>query len=212
MAFNPVPGVAQIVLSGTYGGSETIVNVVHVARKNDAAFAPFTQPQLRDAALRLSLAWQQILPNLSTVVAYTEAKSRDMSSETGAVDLLPLALVGGSGSEPTSPNVAYLLQWRTGRAGRGANGRSYLPGVTEGSIDGMGRLVAAVRQSITDRAELLRGDLGAATDAIHPGTPLDMVVVHGPKGVPAAASSSVVVAGRCSNLVATQRRRLPKRA
>jgi hypothetical protein len=212
MAFFAAPGVAQLVVAGQYGASETVVNVVHVQRKNDAGFDPWTQPQLRDAALRLGIAWQRWLPQLSSQVGWREIRSRDLSLEAGAVDLLPVLFDGATASAPTSPNVALLIQWRTGTAGRGANGRSYLPGALEGQIDALGRIEPAFVADMTTRAQGVIADLGAPTSALLPGVPLDLAILHKPKGVPLSRSATPVITGKCSNLVATQRRRLPKRA
>ncbi len=212
MPFIASPGVAQIVLAGQYGSSEQIVSVLHVQRKNDAAFSPWSQPELRAAASRMSVAWQRFTPFISSQVAYNEIRSRDMGSETGAVDLLGTALNGGTNQEPCSPNVTYLIQWRTGTAGRGANGRTYLPGANEPQVDNMGRIVVDFRNAMTGLAQSVLADLGAPASDVLPGVPLDLVIVHKAKGVPLSRSATKVVTGRMSNLVATQRRRLPKRA
>lgn len=212
MAFFPAPGVAQLTVAGQYGASETIVSVLHCQRRNDAVFDPWTQPQLRDAILRLALAWQRWLPQISEQVFWKELRGRDLTTETGTVDLIAINHQGGTASAPTSPNIANLIQWRTGKAGRGANGRTYLPGCLEGQVDPMGRLPAAYMADMSTRAQGVVDDMNAATTAILPGPPLDLVVLHGPKGVPLARTADPILVGRCSNVVATQRRRLPKRA
>jgi hypothetical protein len=212
MPFYPAPGVARIVLSGLYGGAEKIVSVLHVQRKNDGLLDPWTAAQLADICNRVSGAWQQWLPQLSGQVNWNEVRGRDMSSEFGAVALVPTALTGGTASAPTAPSNAVLIQWRTGTAGRGANGRTYLPGALEGQVDPMGRLETAFVTDMTQRAGAVLVDLARATSAVWLGPPLDLVVLHGPKGVPLAASATTVVTGKCSNVIGTQRRRLPKRA
>jgi hypothetical protein len=210
--FYPTPGVARIVLSGLYGGAEKIVSVLHVARKNDALAEPWTDVTLADACNRVSGAWQQWLPQLSNQVTYNEVKGRDMSAEFGAVAMIPTLLTGATASTPTAPSNAVLIQWRTGKAGRGANGRTYLPGALEQQVDPMGRLEAAYVADMTNRAGLVLADLARATDPVWKGAPLDLVILHGPKGVPLQASATKVLAGKCSNVIGTQRRRLPQRA
>jgi hypothetical protein len=211
MAFSPAPGVAQLVLAGKWNDSEEIVHVIHVQRKNDGLGSPWPQADLRNAALRLSLAWQRWQPVMSSIVKYQEVRSRDLASATGAVDLLAVALQGTEAGNVMPPNVCYLVQWRTGRAGRGANGRTYISGLNENSVDGMGRLVPAAIPVYSGHAQGVITDLGAPTSALLPGAPLDMVVVHKPTGVPLSRGSSPVIVGRVSSLIGSQRRRLPKR-
>lgn len=211
MPFVPAPGTAEFVIAGKFASAETIVSVLHVQRKNDAVFSPWTQANLRDGALRLSLGWQRFLSRISTSVAWTEIRSRDLTTETGAVDLLSVALTGTSVSAPTSCNVTYLIQWRTGTAGRGANGRTYLPGCTEDKVDSVGRVLTATVGDLGTAAQGVLTDLAAATATLTPGPPLDMVILHGPKGSPQTRSATPVTIGRGSDLVGTQRRRLPRR-
>jgi hypothetical protein len=211
MPFYPAPGVAQLVMAGMYGGAEQLISVIHVQRKNDGFGEPWTQPQLRDAALRLSLGWQRWLTRLTNAVAWNEVRSRDLTIENGAVDLLGINLVGTSVGIHTTPQVTYLIQWRTGTAGRGANGRTYLAGPAEADVDGMGRVLVGRVGDLSAAAQGILTDLGGPTSAILPGSPLDMVVLHGPKGAPQSRTGTPVLLGRASGLVATQRRRLPKR-
>jgi hypothetical protein len=212
MPFYEAPGVAQLVLSGQYGTSEAIVSVVHVQRRGELLFTAWTQAQLRDAASRLSVGWQRFLPQLAAEAKWTEIKGRDLTSATGAVDLFSVPLQGLATGTALPPNVTALVQWRTGKAGRGANGRTYLPGALESVIDALGRTTAAYQTDMTTRAQGVITDLGAVATSALPGAPLDMVILHKARGVPLTRSADPVLIGRLSNLVGTQRRRLPKRA
>jgi len=211
MPFVAAPGTAQFVLAGTFANSEVVVNVIHLQRKNDAAFLPWTQSELNNASLRLGVAWQRLVPLISNNVRYSEIRSRDMGSETGAVNLLSVAYQGGQSNPPIPPSNSLLIQWRTGAAGRGANGRSYLPGPVEVLTDDLGRLQENYRNDLTIAAQGVLTDLGAASTALLPGPPLDLVILHRPKGSPQTRSATPVITGRASNLIATQRRRLPQR-
>jgi hypothetical protein len=212
MAFFPAPGTAQLVLAGQYANAEQIVSVIHVQKKNDGFGSVWTQQDLRNAAMRLAVAWQRFIPVMTNLVRYQEVRSRDLSSANGAVDLFGTDIQGTAGGGAFPPSVTFLLQWRTGTAGRGANGRTYLPGMVEASADGEGKIVASSVVEYSGYAQGVVNDLGAATSAVLPGPPLDMVVLHKAKGAPATRSGTPVLVGRCSSLVATQRRRLPKRA
>ncbi len=210
--FSPAPGVAQCVFAGLYGNSETIVTVMHLQKKNDAAFEPWTQATLRLAAQRMSVAFQRFLPSFSSQVAYNEIRTRDLSSATGAVDLFSVPLPGGSPSQATAPNNAILLRWRTGQAGKGANGRSFFPGATEGVVDPLGRLDPAFMNTVNGQAVQFLADVNGPTSATLLGAPLDLIVLHKAKGVPLFRSGNPVLVGKVSNVIGTQRRRLPKRA
>jgi hypothetical protein len=210
--FYAAPGVARFVISGQYAEAENIVNVVHIQRRNDGAFSPWSQPELRNAALRLAFAWQHFLPDLSNLVKWLEISSRDLANENGSVDLFGVSLQGASASAPLPPSNSLLIQWRTGTAGRGANGRSYLPGSLEGYTDSMGRIDAGIVATMTQKAGNVLADLGAATTELLPGPPLDLVILHKERGIPLSRSANKVLSGRCSNLISTQRRRLPKRS
>jgi hypothetical protein len=212
MPFFATPGVAQLVIAGQFGNTETIVNVLHVQRKNDGLLDPWNAASLRQANQRLALAWQRLLPRVNSNVKWLELRARDLSTEFGAVDLFGVNLQGNVVGECSPPQVSFLLQWRTGMAGRGANGRSYIPGVGEAYVDSMGRITAAEVTTWDGIAAGILADLAAPSSATLPGAPLDLVVAHGPRGAAATGTASPILLGRLSTVVATQRRRLPKRA
>jgi hypothetical protein len=212
MSFVEAPGVAQITLKGRYNSQEDIVNVIHVAKKNDAVFAPWTNQQLLDAILRVGLAWQRFLPRLASVAKWTEISGRDLTTEQGVVALNPVSMTGGASGTPAPPSVSFLVQWRTGRAGRGANGRNYIPGVNEAFVDEMGRFGQGEIDTWAPICAGILSDLGGATSTILPGAPLDLVILHKPKSPAITRAGAPVITGRLSNVMGSQRRRLPRRA
>jgi hypothetical protein len=211
MAFAAAPGVAQLSYLGTVELVNPIANVFHVRRLNDALFEPFTPQQLADAANRLAGACLLILPRLCNPVRYQEMRGRDLTTENGSVSSLPLAHQGGIATTMFPPNTSYLMQWRTGKAGRGANGRSYFSGVPENGTNNAGFIDAAEVNTFAAIAANFLAFLAAPSDGTHPGVPLELTVLHGPKGSPQTRQASKVTSGRLNALIATQRRRLPPR-
>jgi hypothetical protein len=209
--FSPAPGVAQLSYLGTVELVNPIANVFHVRRLNDALFEPFSAVALDQAANRMAGALLLIIDRLCNPVRYTEMRGRDLSSETGSVTSLPLAHQGGIATTMAPPNTAYLAQWRTGKAGRGANGRSFFAGVPENGVGNAGFIDAAEVNNWSNNMTAALAFLAAPTDATHAGPPLELVVLHRPKGSPLTRSADKVTIGRLSAMVATQRRRLPPR-
>jgi hypothetical protein len=211
MAFAAAPGVAQFSYLGSVELTNPVAIVLHVRRLNDALFEPFSAQQIKDAANRVAGAMLLFMPRLCNPVRFVEMRGRDLSLENGVVTSLPLAHQGGIATTMLPPNVAYLVQWRTGKAGRGANGRSYVPGVPENGTNNAGFVDAAEVNVWLAICQDVLAFLAAPTDATHLGAPLELSVLHGPKGSPQTRSADKVTAGRLSALVATQRRRLPPR-
>lgn len=211
MPFVPAPGTAQYTYLGTVNLQHPIANVLHVQRKNDALFSPFTPAELELSSYRVAGALLLIAQRLVSQVKYQEIRGRDLSSENGSISSIAVAHTGGVDPPMMPPNVNFLAQWRTGQAGQGSNGRSYFPGMSDGYADDSGFITAAQISLWNTTLTNFLTFLGAATDATHQGPPLDLVITHKASGSPLTRNSTKVLTGRLSALVATQRRRLPPR-
>jgi hypothetical protein len=99
-------------------------------------------------------------------------------------------------------NTSYLIQKRSGTAGRRNRGRLYLPGVAEGNVDHKGLLTSATVSTINTA---LSGWLAKFATTI--GFVDSMVILHS-SGISATPAPTVVNALVVDPVVATQRRRL----
>lgn len=106
---------------------------------------------------------------------------------------------GEDGPNPSTQNVAYLIQKRTGTLGRQGRGRMFVPGVTEGQVGPTGLLTDAQRDAL-DLAWNTWLDQLAGGD---PGTPMVLLHSEGVELAPTPVLSLVT-----DQRVATQRRRL----
>ena len=103
---------------------------------------------------------------------------------------------GGPGTLP--PNVAVLVQKKTGLTGRKNRGRLYFPGfVGEGDVDANGIIDSDVLATMQGHFDDFLTAVNAST------TNIDMAILHHDASTPTPVTSLVV-----SNLVATQRRRI----
>lgn len=106
-------------------------------------------------------------------------------------------LAGTAASTGTSPQVAYLVKKVTGFGGRSGQGRFYLPGVPEGSVDPAGQILSAGVTALNTALEAARAALvsaGAIPTLLHGGT--------GPISAPLP-----IVGFQVDSRCATQRRR-----
>lgn len=100
-------------------------------------------------------------------------------------------------------NTAFLAHKNTGSVGRGANGRCYIPGVPEASVDALGNVTAGEVAALTGQLDQWRLDWEG-------GAPVVKIAVlhHGPGPVHALEPEGVVTSVTVDPRVATQRRRL----
>lgn len=136
------------------------------------------------------------------------------SGQTGTMAPDPGKRTAGAGTnQPTSPNVTLLVR-KGASGGRGKrSGRSYLPGVHEGEIDGAGRLSP---DYVAANNEMLQDFLDGVSDSDSTGTEGNRYpcVIHRPAAARepgedvVQGSQSRITTLTCDALVATQRRRL----
>lgn len=129
-------------------------------------------------------------------VSYVDLRTADGDSGTYVPPALSHGTATGNGA---SPQVAALIRWSAvgGRAQR--SGRTYLPGIDEGSISSDGNLTTGLRDAITADAaqfmtELTAGDLG--------------LCLVSRVGGATTGTVRTITGGQCQTVVATQRRRV----
>jgi hypothetical protein len=208
MPFSPVPGVAQFSIKAMWNGVIDMTTVWHVERLGDGIAEPWTSQQLLFAANRVAGAWSTILVNVSGAYVAEEVIGRDLSSVDGSYASLPVANVGGfAGNAQTGPYEGPMVSWLTGVAGR-HNGRTFVPGIPESSIDANGMIAGANVAALQGQAEQALAFLRAPSDATHQGVPLDLVVVSArPVGAALTRVARPVIGVRVRSDVAIQRRR-----
>ncbi len=175
MAFIPSPGVAQGVLVGTWANLIQLRTIFHVQRRGELLGSAWSVADLTNAALRLSEAFQNFTDNLSNVALYNRIDMRDLIAVDGTVYSFPAALAGTDAAVSTGPYEGPVINWKTGKAGR-TNGRTYLPGTSEATVDNIGLLTPDRQGAWKSRADAFLADINAPTDATHLGPPLDLVI------------------------------------
>jgi hypothetical protein len=196
--------VVRIALTGTYG-VKTWANVFH-AIVDDTG--PVGSSDLAGIAGATSTAWSTHLsPSLSNAIALTQVAATDLTSDTGLTELDTSVHTGGQAGNASPPQVALLLSWKIARRYRGGHPRTYLPGVIEADVDNYGAVIAARQTALNTGATNFR--LAINSVVVAGGTPRMAVVHYYRNGViQATPTVDEVLSGRCSPLVATQRRRL----
>lgn len=153
-----------------------------------------------EAAEAMFVAYTENISSVQCTIVQTESVSYvDLSSSTGdsgtyvPADPVP----GDNDSASVSPAVSVLVHWAAtgGRAYR--NGRSYIPGIQEASVDGGGDIDGSSLAGWSSKLTAFWEDLDAA------GLILCVVSRTSPSAGIARTITGVSVDGR----VATQRRR-----
>lgn len=184
----------EIALHGTTGG-RPFTNVFHLELLGG------TPPPIEEAAQIVADAYgTTIFDYTCTTTDLTGASYVDLRTLDGASGSIALSppYSGGNSAAAAPPNVAVLLHWAAtgGRAYR--NGRTYVPGIGEGSVDPDGVL------GVTQVGEFTV-QCGEFMDALAVGE-LGLAVLS--RVSPTEGIVRTVTEGTCDSRVATQRRRL----
>lgn len=163
-------------------------------RKAANTFAVSSEESLSAVATALHDAWDdEIMPSLTDDVVHTVTRVATIDG-TGFAEATGTE-AGGETSDPISPNVAYLIKKSVLDRSRG--GRWFLPGATEGQVDGKGQVSAAKQTELN--SALLLWHSTVATDVG------DVLMLDNVRPIP---NSWVVNAFTCDPIASTQRRRL----
>ena len=136
--------------------------------------------------------WLAVLHSHAGVYSVTV---RDSAS--GVFESSSAELAGTAGDTISPPQVALMVQKRTGVGGRRNRGRMYLPGPREDGYTDEGQLTTAQASELQTAADDWLTDMGNAD--------VGVVILHADGGTPTDVTS--LVAG---TFIATQRRRLKR--
>lgn len=155
------PEVARVELRGSFNG-ENFINVLHFARRDAAAM---TQNDLQTIAGTLddlavdNDAWAHIFQSVDAGAVVDTIYLRTLDATTPIERFETVAISGTSVSADAPPMLAMLLRWTTEFATRNGRGRTYLPGVATGFIDGTDsdRINAGTLAVLQSRSEDFQG-------------------------------------------------------
>lgn len=203
-ALPPVDGFVRIVCSGTYN-TKTWANIFYA---NVSPGSAISSADLQAIATAVSGLWNtNFAPSLSNLVSLTQVAVTDIGSDTGLTELDTTVHAGSQAGNSASPQVCLLLSWKIARRYRGGHPRTYLPGVIEADVDGAGVVTGARQTALNTACTNWRAGINGI--ALSGSSPV-LSVVHYVKNGVVQSTPTVddVLSGRCSPLVATQRRRL----
>lgn len=131
-------------------------------------------------------------------VSYVDLRTLD--GDSGVVATGISGPFDGGNTEPQAPmQVCWLLHWAVGGGRNSRNGRTYLPGVAETSVDESGHISGDLTTDLPDAVNAFLADITGGDNG-------DLGVLSNPStGEPQMRS---VISGSVDALVATQRRRL----
>lgn len=139
---------------------------------------------------------EPFMANLPDEIQVSAIRVKLGPTDSGPYSEFPVVIPGElTSGETVAPNTAFLFSKQTDFGGRKNRGRFYLPGVTEGSINGAGDLMSSWVTDLNTASGLALASL-VSND-------LPMVILHASVGAPTEVTSMPV-----SARVATQRRRL----
>lgn len=207
MSFIPAPGVAQFTFVGSWNNLIPLRSIFHVQRKNDGLFEPWSAADLHNGVTRILSLYTKFLPEMVNDASFTSVVARSLDVEAGVVIEEAIVMTGGSAASPMGAFAGPVVNWKTGLAGR-TNGRTFLPGVAEGNVDDNGQLASTYVAALQLDANNGLTSIGAATDATHPGPPMNLVILAtAGSGDPVGRAARPVVSAAIRAEVGIQRRR-----
>jgi len=139
-------------------------------------------------------------------VSFNSGASVGNANQLFAVSMTPH--VGNVTTDAVPQNTATLVRKLTGVAGRGANGRFYIPGVPEAEVDQAGVLTGAFVTNVQGDVDQIIGDWAGIAGGYEPVVVHHTLVSPGPPPVYISAANTVITSFLVDPMVATQRRRL----
>lgn len=183
----------RIALNGLTGGRPW-TNVFHFQ------LAGGDPPTVVEAAQIVADAWGTTVfdytSNTTDLDSISYVDLRTLDGDSGTIPSAP-TYTGGNAAAASSPQVAVLIKWATDGGRTTRNGRTYVPGVAEGSINAGGVLDNTQVVEFSDEANNF-------IEACQVGE-LILSVLH--LVSPTEGEMRTVLSGTCDTRVATQRRR-----
>lgn len=187
-------------------------NVFH-ATVPDGVAAP-TISELNTLTDALTEAFRATLlqghPYIHQDVTHTRTKLKliDGASTTYRV-LRPAGNVGHDTGFPAAGQVCYLIDWQSVDPRRGGKPRTYLPGVSQDAIAGEATLTDAVVTGLSADANDFHDAVNGLSIQTHSLHMVEMSFFNA--GAPRLIGVGYeIIGGNCSNVVATQRRRVDR--
>lgn len=155
MPVNPVvPNTIKIAVEQTIGTAE-LVNTFYV--EGAGTLTPAIGAAI---AGTVSVAWGNLLGDLSTAWTLDQTVSTDLSIIGGSQVVVANGLVGTDATNPLPYQSAAGVTWYTARVGRAFRGRTYLGGFCEDGSNGQGidaGVLAAINGWAADMMSNLNG-------------------------------------------------------
>lgn len=151
-----------------------------------------------EAEFFFALWRDEVLPAQSSAITLEGVLVKHGPNATGPSGTFTGTEDGGASELAAPPNVALLVQKRTGFGGRTGRGRMFIPGIPEGQIDSSGNISEGVRADFETRLGELHAGMVVAS-----APPVLLHGSSGPLSLPFPITQ-LTVAGR----TATQRQRL----
>lgn len=95
-------------------------------------FANEVAASAQDLALSIGLLWANVVEGtMVSQITFTSCKVKLGPNSTGDFAEAPFSIIGDQGSDPSTPQSAFLVAKVTGVGGRSGRGRCYLPGAPD---------------------------------------------------------------------------------
>lgn len=133
MVYVPALNTLQLELRGTQSG-QAVENVLYFNRAS-----AMSESDVEDLFDFFEDTWiPDMVSELADNFGYTELYGTDLTTSTSPTysRVFAAPIVGAIGSAVMPGSVATCLSFRTNARGRGARGRNYIAGVTEGDVTG----------------------------------------------------------------------------
>lgn len=198
-----------VVEGGFYGGIRAAyggVPIFHTMAWRQTSALPAGQAEGQTIANAIAANWMtNMAPLFPTTYSPIEAFVYEL--ENPERPAFTAAMSGSGSNSPTNvaDNVQVLIKHRLNRRGRGVHGRTFLPGMAQGSLNVDGKTIAGADVSnYTSRWNAFTGDVTADVLGIDGATIAFAVLSRRRSDVEPAASSFAEA------VIATQRRRLKR--
>lgn len=151
-----VGDVVRVTCKMTFDTGDAVQNVYHYQNTGSAAIADATF--VTDVASQMNTAYSNLNSNISSAISYDTIEVFNVTQDAPIDEVAwPTLTVGGnSATQAYATQVAALVKFATATAR--SQGRKYMAGLVEGSVDGKGFLVTAMQTALaTFGADIVNG-------------------------------------------------------